>query len=101
MNRIEHTFYELGKRGEKALIAYITAGDPSLSVTEDLIHAFASAGVDILEVGVPFSDPTADGPVIQAAAQRALENGVTLEAVLMMVERIRRSSEIPIVLFGY
>src|SRR5574340_1023744 len=101
MSRIENKFLELRKKGGKALIAYITAGDPSLKATEELCMAFTSAGVDIMEIGVPFSDPTADGPVVQAAAHRALKNGATLESVLLMIEKIRRKSDIPIVLFGY
>jgi tryptophan synthase alpha chain len=101
MSRIENKFSELRKKGDKALVAYLTAGDPSIEVTEKLIFALATAGVDVFEIGVPFSDPTADGPVIQAAAQRALKNGVTLKKVLDMIKRVRRRSEIPIVLFGY
>jgi tryptophan synthase alpha chain len=101
MSMIESKFKELRNKGEKALIVYITAGDPSLDTTEELIIALAEAGADILEVGVPFSDPTADGPVIQAAAQRALKNGTTLKKVLDMVKKARRRTDIPIVLFGY
>ena len=101
MSRIKDKFARLQERGAKALIVYLTAGDPSLPITEKLCLALAAADVDILEVGVPFSDPTADGPVIQAAALRALKNGTTLEAVLAMIRRIRKISEIPIVLFGY
>ena len=101
MSRIKNKFAFLREKGEKALIVYLTAGDPDLPTTEKLCLALATAGVDILEVGVPFSDPTADGPVIQAAALRALKNGTTLEAVLAMIEEIRKVSEIPIVLFGY
>ena len=101
MTRIEKRFSDLREKREKALIAYITAGDPSLEVTERLIPALAAAGVDVLEIGVPFSDPTADGPVIQAAAQRALKNGVTLDKVLGMIKRTRMLSDIPVVLFGY
>ncbi|MCG6534524.1 MAG: tryptophan synthase subunit alpha [Syntrophales bacterium LBB04] len=101
MSRVGGKFSELRKKGDKALIAYITAGDPSLQVTEELSIAFAAAGVDIMEIGVPFSDPTADGPVIQDAARRALKTGVTLESVLLTVEKIRQKSDIPIVLFGY
>ena len=101
MSRIKDKFVRLQERGEKAFIAYLTAGDPSLPITEKLCLALAAAGVDILEIGVPFSDPTADGPVIQAAALRALKNGTTLETVLAMIRRIRRTSEVPIVLFGY
>ena len=101
MTRIEKRFSDLRGKSEKALIAYITAGDSSLEVTERLIPALAAAGVDVLEIGVPFSDPTADGPVIQAAAQRALKKGVTLDKVLGMIKRTRMLSDIPVVLFGY
>lgn len=101
MSRIENKFLELKKKGEKALVAYLTAGDPSLEITEKLIPVLAAAGVDVFEIGVPFSDPTADGPVIQAAAQRALKTGTTLKKVLDMIKRVRGKLEIPIVLFGY
>jgi tryptophan synthase alpha chain len=101
MGRIGDKFESLRIRKEKALIVYLTAGDPSLAVTKELIHALESAGVDILEIGVPFSDPTADGPVIQAASQRALKAGTTLQGVLDLVADIRKRSPIPIVLFGY
>ncbi len=101
MNRIAGKFNELRSKSEKALIVYLTAGDPSLDVTKKLILALEKAGVDIVEIGVPFSDPTADGPVIQAAAQRALKTGTTLEGVLRLVAEVRRSSEIPVLLFGY
>src|SRR5512137_2950872 len=101
MKRIEKKFAELKRKGEKALVAYITAGYPDLETTRALIPALERAGVDIMEVGVPFSDPTADGPVIQAASQRSLQKGVTLEAVLLMIESVRRRSDIPVVLFGY
>jgi len=101
MGRIGDKFETLRGRKEKALIVYLTAGDPSLSVTMKLIFGLEKAGVDILEIGVPFSDPTADGPVIQAASQRALKAGTTLEGVLNLVTEVRKVSEIPIVLFGY
>jgi tryptophan synthase alpha chain len=101
MSRISEKFNILRAKKEKALIVYLTAGDPSLAITKKLIFALEKAGVDILEIGVPFSDPTADGPVIQAASQRALKNGTTLEGVLKLVEEVRQSSGIPIVLFGY
>jgi len=101
MGRIENKFKSLSANNEKALIVYLTAGDPSLNVTKQLIFALEKAGVDILEIGVPFSDPTADGPVIQAASQRSLKSGTTLEGVLKMVAEVRKASEIPIVLFGY
>lgn len=101
MNRITEKFGALRTKKEKALIVYLTAGDPSLAITEELIPALEKAGADILEIGVPFSDPTADGPVIQAAAQRSLKNGTTLEGVLKMIAEVRKTSQIPIVLFGY
>jgi len=101
MGRIGDKFEALRGRKEKALIVYLTAGDPSLNVTKKLILGLEKAGVDILEIGVPFSDPTADGPVIQAASQRALKAGTTLEGVLELVTEVRKVSEIPIVLFGY
>ncbi len=101
MGRIERKFESLASRNEKALVAYLTAGDPGLEETEEMVLALDRAGVDILEIGVPFSDPTADGPIIQAASQRALRKGATLEAILSMIARVRRVSEIPVVLFGY
>lgn len=101
MSRISEKFMALREKKEKALIVYLTAGDPSLAITKELILALENAGADILEIGVPFSDPTADGPVIQAAAQRALKSGATLTAILEMIKEVRRVSQIPIVLFGY
>ena len=101
MGRIGEKFEFLRARNEKALIVYLTAGDPSLAVTKKLILSLEGAGVDILEIGVPFSDPTADGPVIQAASQRALKAGTTLQGVLDLVNDVRKTSQIPIVLFGY
>jgi tryptophan synthase alpha chain len=101
MGQIGDKFEFLRGRKEKALIVYLTAGDPSLSVTKELILGLEKAGVDILEIGVPFSDPTADGPVIQAASQRALKAGTTLQGVLNLVTEVRKVSEIPIMLFGY
>ena len=101
MKRIEKKFASLRAKNEKALIVYLTAGDPSLDITKKLIFGLEKAGVDILEIGVPFSDPTADGPVIQAASQRALKAGTTLEGVLNLVTAVRKVSDIPIVLFGY
>jgi len=101
MGRIEERFTALKKEGRKAFVAYLTAGDPDLETTAQLIPALEAAGVDIIEVGVPFSDPTADGPVIQAASQRALKRGATLKKILAMISELRRTSSIPIVLFGY
>jgi len=101
MRRIETTFAKLKEKGERALVAYITAGYPDLGTTRLLIPALERAGVDIIEVGVPFSDPTADGPVIQAASQAALKNGTTLDRVLGLVGELRRGVQIPLVLFSY
>lgn len=101
MGRIEERFNNLRKNGEKAIIIYLTAGDPSLKKTYEMILGLDDAGVDILEIGVPFSDPTADGPIIQAASQRALKGGTNLADIMDMIEEVRKVSEIPIVLFGY
>ena len=101
MGRIEEKFNSLKKNGRKAFIAYLTAGDPDLATTAELIPALEAAGVDIIEIGVPFSDPTADGPVIQAASQRALQKGTTLGKILKVIGSLRRFSGVPIVLFGY
>jgi tryptophan synthase alpha chain len=101
MNRIEQRFSALKAKKEKALICFLTAGDPDLEKTREIILGMEEAGVDCVEIGVPFSDPTADGPIIQAASQRALRNGATLHGILDMIESIRKTSEIPIVLFGY
>ena len=101
MGRIEGKFSYLREKGERALIAYLTAGDPSLAHTKEIILGLDAAGADVLEIGVPFSDPTADGPIIQAASRRALQNGATLSAILDMIGSLRKVSEIPIILFGY
>jgi tryptophan synthase alpha chain len=101
MNRLEETFRELKTHGRKAFIAYITAGDPSLEATAKLICEFAARGVDIIELGVPFSDPIADGPVNQEAAMRALRRGIGIGDILAMVKRIREESDFPIIFFTY
>lgn len=100
-NRIESKFNDLKRIKKKAFIAFITAGDPSLKVTEELVLSFEKAGVDIIELGVPFSDPLADGPTIQAASQRALKGQVTLEKILNAVRRIRKKSQMPLALMTY
>lgn len=100
-SRLDKTFGRLKTQGEKALIAYLMAGDPSLSETEQLVVELGKAGADVIELGVPFSDPIADGPVIQQAAERALRSGTTLRGILSMVGRIRRQSDIPLVLMAY
>jgi tryptophan synthase alpha chain len=101
MNRIVEKFARLKRSGEKGFIVYIGAGDPNLSATRELALAFDRAGVDILELGVPFSDPLADGLVNQLAAQRGLESGTTPPKVLQTIAAIRRQSEIPIILYIY
>jgi len=100
-NRIENKFKLLKSQNKKAFIAYITAGDPNLRVTEELVLAFEKSGVDIVELGIPFSDPLADGPTIQAASERALKNHVTLKKIFDLVARIRRKSDIPLALMTY
>lgn len=99
--RLRKCFARLRKRDEAAFIPFLMAGNPDLGVTEELAIALAEEGADILELGVPFSDPMADGPVHQRAAERALEAGTNLPAVLDLVARLRKKIDIPIVLFGY
>lgn len=101
MGRIQATFDQLKQRGETALIPFITAGDPDLATTEELIHTLVENGADLIELGFPFSDPMADGPTIQAASERALEGGTTLAKVLELVARVRKHTNIPLVLMGY
>jgi tryptophan synthase alpha chain len=101
MSRISETFQKLEEKREKALITYITAGDPDMQATESLLYCLAACGADIIELGVPFSDPMADGVTIQRAFERALKNPFTMEAVLGLVKKVRGSIETPIVLFGY
>lgn len=101
MNRIEARFAALKREGRKGLVVYIGAGDPHLEATRQLALAFDHAGVDVLELGVPFSDPLADGLVNQLAAQRGLESGTTPPKMLATVAAIRRESQIPIVLYVY
>ncbi|MBI4618607.1 MAG: tryptophan synthase subunit alpha [Desulfobacterales bacterium] len=101
MTRITKVFQRLSANNGKALIPYITAGDPSLELTKKLIFQLEESGADIIELGVPFSDPMADGPTIQRASERALANSVSLKDVLYLVSEIRMNTEIPIILFGY
>ena len=101
MTRIGRRFEDLRKAGRTGFVAYITAGDPDLNTTHQVVLELDRRGVDVLELGVPFSDPLADGPVIQEASQRALATGATLEGVLSMVADVRAETEIPIVLFTY
>lgn len=101
MNRINQKFDELRKKRKKAFVAYVTAGDPDLKTTAQLVLELEKSGADIIELGVPFSDPQADGPTIQAASQRALKKGVTLTKILSMVRSLRRQTDIPIALMTY
>ncbi|CAI2718188.1 tryptophan synthase subunit alpha [Nitrospina watsonii] len=98
MNRIEQRIDDLKTKNQKALVAFITAGDPSMEATRDMFQVIEENGADIIELGVPFSDPLADGPVIQAASQRALKSGTTLKKILALVADLRKTSELPIVL---
>jgi tryptophan synthase alpha chain len=100
-SKLDRTFAQLRQRGEKALIAYVMAGDPSLPETEELVMELEQAGADIIELGVPFSDPIADGPVIQQAAERALRSGTSLRKILSMVTHLRARTQIPLVLMAY
>jgi tryptophan synthase alpha chain len=102
MSRIQSTFAALQASGRQALIPYITAGDPHPGTTVSLMHALVAGGADIIELGVPFSDPMADGPVIQRASERALAHGVSLRQVISMVAEFRRTNpDTPVVLMGY
>jgi tryptophan synthase alpha chain len=104
-SRISKRFADLRAQGELGIVAYITAGDPSLDATLKFVHALGEAGADVIELGVPFSDPLADGPTIQRASERALKSGTTLAGVLNLVRRVRQSSppasQVPLVLFSY
>ena len=102
MGRIQSVLEKLDAQGKKALIPYITGGDPRPGVTVAILHTLVEAGADIIELGVPFSDPMADGPVIQLACERALEHNVTLDDIFAMVKEFRETNqETPIVLMGY
>ena len=101
MNRLERKWRELRRSGKKALIPFITAGDPNLMATKRLIGALERGGADIIELGIPFSDPMADGPVIKKASERALAKGTTLRKVLSLVREVRRKNGVPILLMGY
>lgn len=94
-------FRDLKQEGKKAFIPFITAGDPTLKDTEHYIYLLEKLGADIIELGIPFSDPMADGPVIQASSERALKKGTNLKKVLALVKKVRRKTEIPILLMGY
>jgi len=101
MGRISRTFERLANIHERALIPYVTAGDPTLQMTKRLVEELVHRGGDLIEIGVPFSDPLADGPIIQRAAQRALEGGTTLRKILRMVHELRGELETPLILMTY
>lgn len=101
MGRIEDAFTRLKEQGRKGFIPFITAGDPDLATTEQLLVELAQAGATVIELGVPFSDPMADGPVIQRASERALQNHFSLQDLLDMVTRARKQIDTPIILFSY
>ena len=101
MSRLAARFSTLLNQHSKALVTFITAGDPDLSATEEVIHLLEDAGADIIELGVPFSDPMADGPTIQLSSERALASGTTLHGILEVVRKVRTRSQIPIILMGY
>ncbi|EMT38785.1 tryptophan synthase, alpha chain [Thermoanaerobacter thermohydrosulfuricus] len=101
MNRIDKKFEALKGEGRKALITFITAGDPDIETTYDIVLALEEAGADIIELGIPYSDPLADGPTIQASSQRALNKGVKIPDIMKIVEKIRLKSDIPLVYLVY
>ncbi len=99
--RISRQFSALAERSELGIVAYLTAGDPTLAASEEIVLAAAEAGADVVELGVPFSDPMADGPTIQRASERALRSGTTLAGVLSLARNVREKTEVPLVLFSY
>lgn len=101
MNRIKQKFQELKSKGESGLVGFVTAGDPDMQTSLSLIQKMCEAGMDLLELGIPFSDPTSDGPVIQRSSLRALQKGMTLAKALEMTAAIRQTTAIPIILFSY
>jgi len=101
MSKISKTFEKLRSEGRKALIPFITAGYPDISTTEKFIYELEKSGADLIELGVPFSDPMADGPIIQMASERSLANGTNLKMILELVKKVRMKTDIPIILMGY
>jgi tryptophan synthase alpha subunit len=101
MSRISKAFQELRSTNKKALITYITAGDPCLDMTEKLVYSIESAGADIIELGIPFTDPLADGPTIQRSTHRALMSGVKIADIFQMVHRVREKCIVPLVFLEY
>jgi tryptophan synthase alpha chain len=100
-SRISRRFAELRQSGEMGLVAYLTAGDPSLAATRQFVLSLERAGADVIELGVPFSDPVADGPVIQRASERALRSGTTLRGVLDLIASLRSETQVPLLIFSY
>ena len=100
MNRIEKKFNDSKASGKKCLISYITAGDPEKKITADLMHTLVSSGTDIIELGIPFSDPMADGPVIQKACERALINKTSCKDIFNIVKKFRKKNETTIIIIG-
>ena len=101
MNRIDSMFAELKKQNKKALITFITAGDPDFDTTEQLVLEMERQGANLIELGVPFSDPIAEGPIIQEASLRSLQGGTTLEGIFELVKKLRTKTEIPLVFMMY
>lgn len=101
MNRIDLKFKDLKNKGEKAMISFITAGDPDFKITEELVYGMEEAGADIIELGIPYSDPIADGVTIQKSSARALKNGTTISKIMQCVKSIRVNTEIPLVYLVY
>ena len=101
MSRIDQTFARLRARGERALVSYFTAGDPSVEVTRDLVRTAVENGADLIELGFPFSDPLADGPVIQRASERALKNGMSLDRLIRLIEELRPTVPAPLIVMTY
>jgi len=101
MSRLATRFNTLQTQHSKALVTFVTAGDPDLAATEEIIYLLEDAGADVIELGVPFSDPMADGPTIQLSSERALASGTTLHGILDVVKKVRTRSQIPIILMGY
>jgi len=101
MSRIDERFAVLREKGERAMVVFLTAGDPDLETTDALVLSMAEAGADVIEIGVPFSDPTADGPTIQRSSERGLASGASLRRILGHVQRLRPMLDVPLVLMGY
>ena len=101
INRVTHTLTKLRGRNEKALVCFLTAGFPKLNATVPLVRAIEKGGADIIEIGMPFSDPLAEGPIIQNSSYTAIQNGITLDTIFSQIRRIRKQSDIPLILMGY